>query len=426
MKVTALINDFKSGKNDSLLLDFYVDESMIESQRKRYVSLLNEYLTKFGDEEVIILSVPGRSELTGNHTDHQHGCVLACSINLDIICVAAPADKMEIYSNGQFISGVSAEDTSCDPAQQHTSAALVRGVLNRLEANSYKIGNFHAVMRSNVLVGSGLSSSAAFEVMIGTIASYLFNDGKVPKVEIAKYSQYAENKYFGKPCGLMDQCACALGGIAYIDFRDPADPVIETVDFKLNEFGYSLCIVNTGGSHSKLTGEYAAITEEMGNIAHFFNEDVLRDVTVRQILNNMKLLRDNYGDRAILRAIHMINENDRVEKQLVNTREGNIKGFLDVIKASGNSSFKYLQNVYTNADLAYQPLSLALLLSENCLGEDEACRVHGGGFAGTIQAFVPLTRVDAFCAEMDRLLGAKSCHRLSIRPVGGVLLEVLE
>lgn len=418
MKVTALINDFKSGKNDSILLDFYVDESMIESQRKRYVSLLNEYLTKFGDDDVIVLSVPGRSELTGNHTDHQHGCVLACSINLDIICVAAPADKMEIYSNGQFINGVSAQNTSYDPAQQHTSAALVRGVLNRIETNGYRIGNFRAVMRSNVLVGSGLSSSAAFEVMIGTIASYLFNDGKVPKVEIAKYSQYAENKYFGKPCGLMDQCACALGGIAYIDFRNPAEPIIETVDFKLNEFGYSLCIVNTGGSHSKLTGEYAAITEEMGEIAHFFNEDVLRDVTVRQIINNMKLLRDNYGDRAILRSLHMINENDRVEKQLINTREGNIKGFLDVIKASGNSSFKYLQNVYTNADLAYQPLSLALLLSDNYLDEDEASRVHGGGFAGTIQAFVKNEHVKGYKELMDKVFDKDSCIVLQVNSHG--------
>ena len=418
MKVTALINDFKSGLNDSLLLDFYVDESMIESQRKRYVSLLTEYLTKFGDDDVIVVSVPGRSELTGNHTDHQHGCVLACSINLDIICVAARADKMEIYSNGQFISGVSAEDTSYDPAQQHTSAALVRGVLHCLKENGYNIGNFRAVMRSNVLVGSGLSSSAAFEVMTGTVASYLFNDGNVPKVKIAKYSQYAENRYFGKPCGLMDQCACALGGIAYIDFRDPQDPLIETVDFKLNEFGYSLCIVNTGGSHSKLTGEYAAITEEMKQIANFFNEDVLRDVTARQIVNNMKLLRDNYGDRAIMRSLHMINENERVEKQLVNTREGNIRGFLDIIKESGNSSFKYLQNVYTSADLSYQPLSLGLMLSENYLDDEEACRVHGGGFAGTIQAFVKNEHVRGYKEYMDKVFGKDSCIVLQVNSHG--------
>ncbi|MBQ3376312.1 MAG: galactokinase [Erysipelotrichaceae bacterium] len=418
MKVTALMNDFKSGLNDSVLLDFYVDKSLVEPQKKRYIALLKEYLDKFGDEDVSILSVPGRSEITGNHTDHQHGCVLACSINLDIICVAAKADKTEVYSNGQLIAGVSAEDTSFDPSQKHTSAALCRGVMNRLEVNGFKIGNFHAVMRSNVRVGSGLSSSAAFEVMIGTIMSYLYNEGKVDKVEIAKYSQYAENQYFGKPCGLMDQCACALGGVAYIDFEDPSNPIIDQIGFKLNDYGYSLCIVNTGGSHSKLTGEYSAITEEMGQIAAFFNEKVLRNVSERQILNNLKLLRDNYGDRAVMRSLHMIRENERVMRQRDNLKEGNIEGFIKTIKESGNSSFKYLQNVYTNIDVAYQPLSLALMISEGFLGEDEACRVHGGGFAGTIQAFVKNENVSEYKKLMDKVFGKDACIVLQVNNHG--------
>ena len=418
MNVKTLINNFKAGDYDGILLDYYVDESLLNYQRKRYVNLLNEYLDKFGDDEVAVLSVPGRSEITGNHTDHQHGCVLACSINLDIICVVSKAAKTEIYSNGQFISNVSAEDTEFNPKQQHTSAALVKGVMFCFKQAGYKIGNYRAVMRSDVLVGSGLSSSAAFEVMIGNILNTLFNENKVDKVEIAKFSQYAENKFFGKPCGLMDQCACALGGIAYIDFNDPADPKIEQVNFNFKEHGYSLCIVNTGGSHSKLTGEYAAITDEMRQIANFFNEDFLRYVTPSQIINNAKLLRDNYGDRAVMRSLHMIYENERVNRQLDNLHNDDIAGFISTIKESGNSSYKYLQNVYSSADPVHQPIALALQLSEQFLDEEEACRVHGGGFAGTIQAFVKNDHVAAYKKYIEKVFGEGSCIVMQINNHG--------
>ena len=418
MNVKTIIDGFKAKEYDDILLDFYVDESLLNYQRRRYVNLLNEYLDKFGNDEVVILSVPGRSEITGNHTDHQHGCVLACSINLDIICVASKARKTEIYSNGQLISNVSAEDTEYDPKQQHTSAALCKGVMYCFKNAGYKIGNFRAVMRSDVLVGSGLSSSAAFEVMIGTILNTLFNDTKVDRVEIAKFSQYAENKFFGKPCGLMDQCACALGGIAYIDFNDPSNPVIEQVNFNFKEYGYSLSIVNTGGSHSKLTGEYAAITDEMRQIANFFNEDFLRNVTPSQIINNAKLLRDNYGDRAVMRSLHMIYENERVNKQLDNLHNSNVNAFIKTIKESGNSSYKYLQNVYSSADPVHQPIALALMLSEQFLDDEEACRVHGGGFAGTIQAFVKNDHVAAYKKYIEKVFGENSCIVMQINNHG--------
>ncbi|MBR0136992.1 MAG: galactokinase [Erysipelotrichaceae bacterium] len=418
MKTLELINNIESGKLDQRILDIYTDESRLDYQRKRYVALLKEHYERFGESDVIIVSAPGRSELIGNHTDHQHGQVLACSLNIDILAVASRSRKMQIYSSGRFLGRIDSIDY--DPKQKGTSVALVKGVLNCLKENGYVYGNANVVMTSDVLVGSGLSSSAAFEIMIGNIMSHLYNDGMIDQVTLAKYAQKSENEFFGKPSGLMDQCACALGGVAYIDFKDTSNPQIEKVNFDLNGYGYSLCIVNTAGSHSNLTGEYAAIPAEMKQIASYFGKEYLREVDEQQVLDNISELRKKYSDRAVLRALHMLEEDKRVEKQLANIKAGDFNEFLETTKASGNSSFKYLQNVYVSADPKTQPISLALQLSEIILKDKGASRVHGGGFAGTIQAFVRNDIVDEYKKKMEEVFGEGNCLIMHINNYGAV------
>ncbi|MBQ1827332.1 MAG: galactokinase [Erysipelotrichaceae bacterium] len=418
MKTLELINNIRNGSYDQRILDIYTDESRLEYQRKRYISLLQEHLERFGESDVIIVSTPGRSELTGNHTDHQHGQVLACSINLDILAVASKSRKMQIYSSGRFLGKI--DSLEYDPKQQGTSVALVKGVLSCLKKNGYAYGNANVVMTSDVLVGSGLSSSAAFEVMIGNIMSHLYNDGMIDQVSIAKYAQYAENEYFGKPSGLMDQCACALGGVAYIDFKDNSNPQIERVSFDLNSYGYSLCIVNTAGSHSNLTGEYASIPSEMKEVASFFGRDFLREVDEQKVLDNIAELRKTCSDRSVLRALHMLEEDKRVVRQLANIKAGDFSGFLQTIRDSGNSSFKYLQNVYVSSEPQNQPISLALELSDIILADKGASRVHGGGFAGTIQAFVRNDILDEYRSRMEQVFGEGSCHIMHINNYGAV------
>ena len=306
------------------------------------------------------------------------------------------------------------------PSERGKSEALIRGVCAAFKNRGYGIGGFDAATVSDVLSGSGLSSSAACEVLIGTILNHLFNDGKISAVEIAQIAQFAENEYFGKPCGLMDQMACSVGGFVMIDFNHPAKPVIEKLDFDIGACGHALCIVDTGGDHSDLTDEYAAVRGEMEAVAAKFGKNVLRDVDREEFENNISVIRDVAGDRAVLRAMHFYNENIRVEKQAKALRAGDFEAFKSLVVESGFSSYMYNQNVYTCKAPSNQPVSVALAICQDVLNGKGAWRVHGGGFAGTIQAFVPADLLDEFKSRICAVFGEKSCYVLNIRPEGGI------
>jgi len=396
----------------------------IKTQRARYLTCIDEFEEIYGQgRDLRVFSVSGRSEISGNHTDHNYGKVLAASIDLDIIAIVAKNEDgtVHVKSSGYNMDTIDLDDLS--PTSYRKSALMVAGVCDGLKNRGYNVGGFDAYTTSNVFKASGLSSSAAFEDMIGTIENYLYNEGKIDKVELAKIGQYAENKFYGKPCGLLDQVACIFGGFVYIDFADPKNPVVEQIDFSPADYGYELCIVNTGGNHSDLTDDYAAIPSEMKAVAGHFGKDVMRDVTMDEVLSEAQTLREKTGDRAIIRAMHFINENNRVEAQRAALKSGNIHAFLELVNASGNSSFKYLQNVYTTKNVHEQGISLALAIAEQVLEGEGACRVHGGGFAGTVQVFCPKAKVPALKAAIDAAFGEGSCVTLLIRPFGGLSVD---
>lgn len=422
MHTEPLIEKLQSGEMDRTLLDIYVDESKVEYQRERYIKTIRKFEKYYGCGEVAIFSAPGRSEIGGNHTDHQHGEVLAASVNLDTLgVVRATGDNTirVISDDGQEIV-ISLEDVSVKLKEKGTTTALIKGVVEGFAENGYQVGGFCAYITSDVLIGAGLSSSAAFETLIGTVLSGLYNDMKVSPVEIAMIGQFAENVYFGKPCGLMDQMACSVGNLVYIDFKDPANPKVEKVAADMDAFGYSLCFTDTKGSHADLTDEYAAVPEEMKRVAQYFGKDVLRGITVKEVLGEIHALRKSLGDRCVLRALHFITENERVQKEVDALKKGNIKQFLVLVKASGDSSYKYLQNVYSGKDLKNQNVSVALMISEMLLEDAGVSRVHGGGFAGTIQAFVKKEYVPEYKRGMDAVFGDGACSDLRIRKYGGI------
>ena len=419
-KATELINDLKNNKYDELLNDLYVDESLLEYQRNRYVAAVEKYISLYGDNEVEIYSAPGRSEVGGNHTDHQHGCVLAAAINLDAIAVVGKTEReIKILSDDFDIKAIDVNDLAVKQEEAGTSEALVRGVLAKLKELNYQIGGFNAFITSDVIMGAGLSSSAAFETIIGTILSGLYNDMTVDPVLIAQIGQYAENVYFDKPCGLMDQCASSVGSLINIDFKDIDKPVVRKVDVDFSKFEHSLCIVDTKGSHADLTDEYAAIPAEMKKIANYFNKEFLREVDEQEFFDNIAKVREIGNDRAVLRAIHLFTENKRVDLQVAALNAGDFDEFKRLIKASGDSSYKFLQNVYANSDVFNQSVSIGLAMSEKILGDNGVCRVHGGGFAGTIQAFVKDSYVDTYKTEIEKVFGKDSCHILKVRKYGG-------
>ena len=421
-QVEVLKELFESKKNDQLLMDIYLDEGKIDYQRKRYVEALNKYKELYGDDDVEIYSAPGRSEIGGNHTDHQNGEVLAASINLDAIAIVKPLSEniVKVVSDNYPMITIDLSDLELKKEEAETTTALIKGVLAGFAERGYSIGGFQTYVTSDVLIGAGLSSSAAFETLIGTILSGLYNDMKVSAVEIAIIGQYAENVYFGKPCGLMDQMACSVGNLVHIDFADKKNPVIEGVCCDLGKYGYSLCITDTKGSHADLTADYAAVPAEMKAVAALLGKEVLHGTTMEDLYEKAADIRAKVGDRGFLRALHFINENLRVQSEVQALKEENFEEFLDVVKASGNSSYKYLQNVYTNHDVQSQNVSIALAVSETVLGKDGVCRVHGGGFAGTIQAFVKDEAVERYQNAMNRIFGAGSCNVLKIRKYGGM------
>lgn len=424
MKTAELKQALAGTTLDSRFCEIY-GSAALETQKARYLHAVEEFEKLYGaDREAALYSVAGRSELSGNHTDHNHGCVIAASIDLDIIAVASPSAgsvirvKSEGFPEDVVDFGVY---NAPNPARYEKSDSLIAGMVAGFRKEGLAVGGFDAYTTSNVLKGSGISSSAAFEDMIGNILNYVYNDGKVSNVEIAKLAQYAENRFFGKPCGLMDQMACAVGGIIAIDFRDPSAPVIEQTDFDLSAAGYNLCIVNTGGNHADLTGDYASVPAEMKSVAAYFGKEVLRDTDENAVLAAIPALREKVGDRAILRALHFFAENRRVAAQKAALKAGDLDTFLANVIASGRSSFCYLQNVYTTKNVSEQGLSLALCLAERVLsGKRAAWRVHGGGFAGTIQAFVPTEDVAEFRAVMDAAFGEGRCMVLRVRPDGAL------
>ena len=419
-ELKQLLKDGGLSKYSSLYAD-------LDYETERMIAAIESFEKNYGeDRDIEIFSVPGRTEIIGNHTDHNHGKVIAGAINRDILAIVSKNDSdvigfcSEGYSKDQIkISDV----TSPDKFRKFTSRSLVAGMVNAFIEAGHAVGGYDAYSCTEVLKGSGLSSSAAFEVMIGNILNHLYNEGKVDNKEIAKYAQYSENVYFGKPCGLMDQMACAVGGFVYIDFEDNKNPIVESVNLSLADAGYSLCIVNTGGSHAGLNDDYAAVPAEMKAVAAYLGKDVLRGLTEEDILRAVPMLRKRSGDRAILRAIHFVRENERVEKALLALKNEDLDGFYQIILASGRSSYQYLQNVYTNHNPFEQGISLALCVADGALaGKDGAFRVHGGGFAGTIQAFVRNEDLDEFVSAMNAVFGEGAAMPLNVRPLGAVKL----
>lgn len=421
--IASLEKQIKAGSEDARFLDIYADEAVVEYQKERYIAALEKFKELYGNEKVMIFSAPGRSEVMGNHTDHQQGEILAASVNLDAIGIVHPTKErvVKITSDGYKEIKVDLNNIKHISGEKGTTKALIKGVLKGFEYKNYKIGGFEAYFTSDVLIGAGLSSSAAFETLIGTILSHLYNKGEVSAVEIAIIGQFAENVYFGKPCGLMDQMACSVGNLVHVDFSDTDEPKVEKIDFDLGAHGYSLCITDTKGSHADLTDEYAAIPREMKEVAGFFGRKVLLGITMDDIMENIVQLRAKYGDRAVLRAIHFIRENERVRQGVAALKKENLPKFLSSVNASGKSSFEYLQNVYTSSDVRHQNVSLALAVSDMTLDSSaSAFRVHGGGFAGTIQAFVKNKDVPKYKEAMEKVFGKNTCHVLKIRKYGGV------
>lgn len=420
--IQMLQEDFQNELYQDLLFDIYIDPERIPYQTGRYIHALKEYESKFGNDEVEIYSAPGRSEIGGNHTDHQHGEVLAASINNDAIAIVKKLDEpvVKVISDGYDLITISLDDLEKRDDEEETTISLIKGVLAGVQDHGYQIGGFQAYITSDVLIGAGLSSSAAFETIIGTILSGLYNEMRIPAIEIAIIGQYAENVYFGKPCGLMDQMACSVGNLVHIDFADPSSPIVERVDFDMDAHGYSLCITDTKGSHADLTADYAAIPAEMKKVAALFGKEVLHDVSKETLFANLSNVRKQAGDRAALRAIHFVEENERVKAEVAALGSDNIPTFLETVKASGDSSFKYLQNVYTNHDIEHQNMSIALAVSDSILKENGVSRVHGGGFAGTIQAFVKNAAVSEYKTAMDNVFGEGACSVLKIRKYGGM------
>ncbi len=393
-----------------------------ENAKQRYSKAIDSFMSIYhGGENIRIFSAPGRTEIGGNHTDHQHGCVLAGSVNLDVIAIVSPNEdgKIRIKSEGYNMDTVDIADLEKKDCEKGKAIALIKGVCAKFKEMGVELQGFNAYTTSNVLKGSGLSSSAAFEVLVGTILNGLFADNKIDAITIAKIGQFAEKEYFGKPCGLLDQMASASGGFTYADFNNPSDPIVESISLDINKFGYTLCVVDTGGNHANLTQDYADITLECKEISNALGVDFLRDASAEEFYENIASLRKKVGDRAVLRAFHFFNEQERVELQLKALKSGSFEEFLKWVNASGQSSYDYLQNLYSTSAVSEQGLSLGIALTKKFLGDKGACRVHGGGFAGTIQCYIPTERFADYKKMIEKAFGEGSCCLINVRQVGG-------
>ncbi len=423
-ELKILKQKLQNNELDNELLSVYTPD-LLDIQKERHISVLNTYSELYGDNgDIFVFSAPGRTEVGGNHTDHNHGKVLAASINLDTIAAASKRSDNFIFekSSGHGMNKVDITNLEPDENEYGMSCALIRGMCAGFRKYGYNIGGFNSTGVTQVLSGSGLSSSAAYEVLIGTILNYLYNDGKVSSVDIAKIAQFSENVYFGKPSGLMDQMACSVGGFISIDFKDNSNPVISKIDFDFAKTGHSLCIIDTKGSHADLTDEYAAVRGEMEAAAGIFGKQVLREVDENEFYKKIPEIREKCGDRAVLRASHFYNENHRVDKLKAALSENNFDKFKNIIIESGHSSYMFNQNVFSTKNVSGQPVSVALCMCENILNGKGAWRVHGGGFAGTVQAFVPDSMLNEFKEKIEDVFGENTCHILKIRNIGGTKL----
>jgi len=421
---TNLKKQIAEGTYDSYFERLYGDAERA-FQKQRYTEVIEGFEKRFGEATVAIFSAPGRTEICGNHTDHQNGRVITAAVDLDVVAVVAMSgdDNVRMYSEGYDETVMKVTDTDINTEEYGTTKALIKGMVAASKARGYKTGGFNAYVRGGVPGGSGLSSSAAFEVLTGTIINGLFNDFSIDPETIAVMGREAENRYFGKPCGLMDQMGCSVGGMIKIDLADPDNAVIQRIDTDITSFGYSLCIVDTKGSHADLTGEYASVFEEMRSVAKYLGKDLLGETDEEMFKSNIAALRDALGDRAVLRALHWYNENRRVDRMAKALKAGDIDGFLACVKGSGDSSYRFLQNVYAVKNPKEQAVALALAFSEEILGSNGVCRVHGGGFAGTIQAFVKNTAVADYKERIEDIFGEGSCYVLRIRSVGGIMMK---
>ncbi len=423
------LNEKINGGNNPFFQELYgVDSSVLKEQAHRYASLMSDFEKTYGTDDVQLFTSPGRTEIGGNHTDHNYGRVLAGAVNLDNIAVAAKngTNTIRIKSVGYPEFQVELADFQPKEAEFYTSTSLVKGIAAKMKANGYVVGGFDACIDGRVPKGSGLSSSASFEVLVGAIINELFNDGKMSAVENAIIGQWSENNYFGKPCGLMDQTACAVGGLITIDFKDPANPIVKEVDFNFVSTGFALVITDVGGGHDDAASqaEYASLPTEMKSVAAVLGAKVLREVTLQQIVENIPAIREKTGDRAILRAFHFQGDNQRVVEQVSALERNDFQAFLKMVVESGYSSYMYNQNIFDVVHKDEQVVSLALALSEMVLKGTGAWRVHGGGFGGTIQAFVPQEKLDEYVKTLEHVYGKGSCHKLFIRAKGAVKVDL--
>jgi len=427
-KINSLIEKINDGNNPLFKELYGTDTVVLKEQADRYASVMGDFEKTFGTDDVELFSSPGRTEIGGNHTDHNYGRVLAGAVNLDNIAVAAKngTNTIRIKSVGYPEFQVELTDFKPDSAEFYTSTSLVKGIAAKMKANGYNVGGFNACIDGRVPKGSGLSSSASFEVLVGAILNELFNGGKMSAVENAIIGQWSENNYFGKPCGLMDQTACSVGGLITIDFKDPANPIVKEVDFDFVSTGFALVITDVGGGHDDAASqaEYASLPTEMKSVAAVLGAKVLREVTLAQIVENIPAIREKTGDRAILRAYHFQGDNQRVVEQVAALERNDFQAFLKMVVESGYSSYMYNQNIFDVVHKDEQVVSLALALSEMVLKGSGAWRVHGGGFGGTIQAFVPQNKLEEYVKTLELVYGKGRCHKLFIRAKGSVKLDL--
>lgn len=425
-KINSLIEKINDGDHPVFQELYGTESEILKEQACRYASLMNIFNELFGNDDVELFSSPGRTEIGGNHTDHNLGRVLAGAVNLDNIAVAAKNDLnvIRIKSEGYPQFEVDLSDLAIDESQFYTSQSIVKGISARLKELGFTIGGFDACIEGRVPKGSGLSSSASFEVLIGVMISHLFNDGKLDPVENAIVGQWVENNYFGKPCGLMDQTACSVGGFITIDFEDPTKPIVKALNFDFQKTGYALVITDTGGNHADLNDEYASLPIEMKSVATALGKKVQRQLSMEEVVQGIPAIREKVGDRAILRAIHFQGDNARVVEQVAALEGGDFDTFLSMVIDSGFSSYMYNQNIYSVNNVQEQGVSLALALSDMVLKGKGAWRVHGGGFAGTIQAFVPQYMINTYITTLEHVYGEGSCHKLFIRAKGSIKVDL--
>lgn len=424
MKPQDFTDRLNKGEFDAVLKELYgSSDTVIEKQKMRYTQAVNSFAQLYPNrDDIYVYSAPGRTEIGGNHTDHQHGCVLAAAVNLDVISVTAFHDEgvIRLKSEGYPQDIVRLSDLSVQPEEKGRSSSIIRGIASHFADMGVEIGGFDAYTTSDVLSGSGLSSSAAFENLIGTVIDKHYNNGAAGAVEIAKIGQYAENEYFGKGSGLMDQMVSSVGGFVFIDFHDTENPIIERHSFNFERAGYCICITDTKGSHADLTDDYVSIPAEMKHVAQQFGKEVLCDVDESEFYKSIPKLRAKCTDREILRAAHFFGENERAKLEAEALEQGDTDKFFALVRSSADSSANLLQNLYSCKKPSEQGISLAIMMSKKILGDGAAVRVHGGGFAGTIQAFVPIDKSEEYSRSMNELFGEGSCYILRIRPVGGI------